>query len=370
MRERSKEYSRLKLRLRLISGTMGLAFLALLILTGWSLRLRAAIPGGPLLQVAGYFTLLLLLWEGVTFPLSFYGGYRVEHRYGLSRESLWGWTWDYLKSLLLSLALGLPLAEGLYWLLREGGESWWLYAAGGAILVGVLMTKLGPVLLAPLFYKFTPLGDEELERALLSLSSRAGVKALGVFRMELGEKSRKAMAGLTGLGRTRRIILSDTLLEGFDRQEIEAVLAHELGHHAGRHMGKTILVHSAFILGTFYLLHRVLSLLPLGFEGRGDVANLPLVLLIFSAVGLLVAPGLNAYSRRLERSCDAFAVKMTAGADPLKRALLKLSDLNLADPEPHPLVEFLFHSHPSIAKRLRHAEECGARLEGGEGALF
>ncbi|MFQ6111652.1 MAG: M48 family metalloprotease, partial [Nitrospinota bacterium] len=260
MRERSKEYSRLKLRLRLISAGMGLVFLAFLTFTGLSLRLRAAIPGGPLLQVAGYFILLLLIWEGISFPLSLYGGYRVEHRYGLSRENLWSWVWDYLKSIFLSLALGLPLVEGLYWLLREGGGNWWLYAAGGAIVVGVLMTKLSPVLLAPLFYKFTPLGDEQLERELLSLASLAGVKARGVFRMGLGQTSRKAAAGLAGLGRTRRIILSDTLLEGFDREEIGAVLAHELGHHAGRHIGKTILIQSAFLLGIFYLLHRVLSL--------------------------------------------------------------------------------------------------------------
>jgi STE24 endopeptidase len=198
-----------------------------------------------------------------------------------------------------------------------------------------------------------------LTERLLELSRRAGTKVKGVFEWKLSEKSKKANAALLGLGNTRRIILSDTLLEKFQDEEVEAVLAHEFGHHVHRHIFQLIAIQgSAMVLG-FYLIHRTIDWLGphFGFQGAADFANLPLLALVTTGLSLVLLPAVNSYSRALERQADTYALRAISSPAPFISSMEKLAELNLAERQPHPWIEFIFHSHPSIQKRIAFAQK-------------
>jgi STE24 endopeptidase len=223
----------------------------------------------------------------------------------------------------------------------------------------VLLANLAPVLIFPIFFKFKPLENPSLTERLLELSRRAGTKVKGVFEWKLSEKSKKANAALLGLGNTRRIILSDTLLEKFQDEEVEAVLAHEFGHHVHRHIFQLIAIQgSAMVLG-FYLIHRTIDWLGphFGFQGAADFANLPLLALVTTGLSLVLLPAVNSYSRALERQADTYALRAISSPAPFISSMEKLAELNLAERQPHPWIEFIFHSHPSIQKRIAFAQK-------------
>jgi STE24 endopeptidase len=194
---------------------------------------------------------------------------------------------------------------------------------------------------------------------LLELSRRAGTRVKGVFEWKLSEKSKKANAALTGLGNTRRIILSDTLLEQFQDEEVEAVLAHELGHHVHHHILRGITIQAAATIGGFYLIHCTLDWLGphFGFQGAADFANLPLLALVTTFLSLVLLPAVNSYSRAMERQADTYALRAISSRAPFISSMEKLAELNLAERQPHPWIEFIFHSHPSIQKRIDFAQK-------------
>jgi STE24 endopeptidase len=226
------------------------------------------------------------------------------------------------------------------------------------ILFTVVMAQLAPVLLFPLFFKFQPLGNEELASRLRGLAERAGTHVAKVLEWKLGEKSSKANAALAGWGATRRILLADTLLERHTSDEIETIVAHELGHQVHRDIPFSIVVESALTLLALWLVNEALARATprLGFRGLADFANLPLVLLVIAGVSLLTLPFVNAFSRWRERRADSFALKLTEKPAAFISAMRKLAEQNLAETEPSPAIEFLFHGHPSIAKRIAAAE--------------
>jgi STE24 endopeptidase len=201
-----------------------------------------------------------------------------------------------------------------------------------------------------------------LTERLLDLSRRAGTRVKGVFEWKLSEKSKKANAALMGLGNTRRIILSDTLLEKFQDDEVEAVLAHELGHHVHRHIFQIIALQGAATVVGFYLIHRTLIWLGshFGFQGAADFANLPLLALVTAGLSLILLPALNSYSRAMERQADTYALRAIPSRASFISSMEKLADLNLAERQPHPWIEFIFHSHPSIQKRITFAQKFSA----------
>jgi len=201
--------------------------------------------------------------------------------------------------------------------------------------------------------------NEELRRRLVLLSERAGTRVRGVYKWKLSEKSKKANAALTGLGATRRIILADTLLDQYSDDEIEAVLAHELGHHVHRHIFKSILVQAAITLAGFYLANEVLRYAVERsnmFETMSDFANLPLLILVATILSFLLMPALNAYSRFNERQADRYCFQSVASVEPFITSMNKLAEQNLAEKTPSRWVEWFFHSHPAIAKRVAAAE--------------
>ena len=221
------------------------------------------------------------------------------------------------------------------------------------------MAQIAPVVLFPIFYKFEPLQNEDLKARLVRLSERAGTRVRGVYKWKLSEKSNKANAALTGLGATRRIILADTLLDNYSPEEIEAVLAHELGHHVHRHILKSIGVQAIVTLGGFWAANFVLHIAVDRwhmFETLSDFANMPLLVLVATVLSLLLMPALNAYSRFNERQADRYAFRSIATVTPFISSMNKLASQNLAERTPSRLVEWLFHSHPAISRRVQAAE--------------
>jgi STE24 endopeptidase len=362
---RVKRYHRTGRILSVVGFLVDLALLLTLLLTGWTITLRTLAlhcSTRPWIAVLVYLGIFGIINQLAGLPLDFLGGFWLEHRYGLSNLTFAGWVKDHLKGLALGGTLAALGVEFLYAAIYYWPQRWWILCAVGFAGFFILLAHLAPVLIFPIFFKFKPLDNPGLTERLLELSRRAGTRVKGVFEWKLSEKSKKANAALMGLGNTRRIILSDTLLAQFRDEEVEAVLAHEFGHHVHHHMFQGIAVQSGATFLGFYLIDRTLGWLGphFGFQGAADFANLPLLALVSTALSLVLLPAVNAYSRALERQADAYAL----GAIPSRSAFIssmeKLAELNLAESRPHPWIEFIFHSHPSIEKRIASAQELPA----------
>ena len=359
----ARRYNRIHRRLSMADAGLGLGLMLVLLLTGWSpslrdLAFRLARGQNYLLALFLYLLLLTLLSKALGLGIDLYS-FRLEHQYHLSNQHWRGWIWDQLKSFLVSLVISGILAEIFYLLVRRFPQSWWIVAWAAFTVLFVLFVQIAPLVLFPIFYKFKPLENSELRERLTRLSEQAGTRVRGVYEWNLSEKSRKANAALTGWGATRRIILSDTLLANYTADEIEAVLAHELGHHVRRHILKSMIVQAAITFAGFWTLKWVLRWAVLRkewFISQYDFANLPLIILVTTLISLALMPLLNAYSRRNEREADRYAWQSIAAVAPFISAMNKLAEQNLAERRPSRIVEILFHSHPPIAKRIAGAE--------------
>jgi STE24 endopeptidase len=359
--EKAGAYSRTRRVLFVVELAIGLVYLVLLLLTGASVALAAklnSITANPWLLVLLYMTAVGLAYEIIGVPLDFYGGFVLEHKYGQSTQSFWAWSWDEVKGKLVGFVIGAVLLEAVYWLLRRYPQSWWMIAAVMFIAFAVVMANLAPVLLMPIFYKFSPLKDEELKKRLVGLCENAGTAVRGVYEMDMSRKTRAANAALVGLGNTRRIVLGDTLLDSFDADEIETVLAHELGHHANWDIWKGLAFQSVISALAFYGAYRVMefSATALGLRGPADIAGFPLLMLTMAGVSLLFMAPSNAFSRLLERKADGYALNLTKNPKAFISSMTQLGRQNLAEFEPNPLIEFLLFSHPSINKRISAAQ--------------
>jgi STE24 endopeptidase len=272
------------------------------------------------------------------------------------------WLWRYTKRQILALLFGLLMVEGLYLIIWLTGRYWWMAGAGAFFLVSMVLGQLVPVLILPLFYKVTRLDDESLADRLRQLTDGTGLSIEGVYRMQLSDETVKANAMLAGLGRTRRVILGDTLLDEFSVDEIGIVFAHEIGHHVCRHIMKLMLAGFVLSLAGFYLCDRVLVMWVGDVDGgvpytQLPVHALPVMMFVIGAFSLLLEPLVNTVHRRFEREADWYALQATGMADAYRTAFARLARRNKADPAPHPLEVFLFHSHPPIAARLAMADE-------------
>src|SRR5229473_1038431 len=355
----ARKYNRIRRWLGVGEFTLGLVLLLVLLVTGWTGWIRdiAYRSQSYALAVFLYTLMLIVISKLLGLGLDYYG-FRLEHRYKLANQKFRGWIWDEVKGLLVSAVLAGLLVELLYFIIRQYPEHWWVLAWLGFVGVAILLAQLAPVILFPIFYKFEPLRDDELKSRLVRLGERAGTRVRGVYKWHLSEKSKKANAALTGLGNTRRIILADTLLDNYSPDEIEAVLAHELGHHVHRHIFKSILVQAGITFVGFWagnlVLHYAVDRLHI-FETLSDFANLPLLVLIFTLLSFFLMPALNAFSRYNERQADRYAFESIASVAPFVSSMNKLAEQNLAERTPSPWVEWWFHSHPAIARRLAAA---------------
>jgi STE24 endopeptidase len=290
--------------------------------------------------------------------LSYYGGYVLPHHYGLSTQSLKGWLADQAKSAALGLGIGLVAMEVMYYLLRAFPSIWWLLTGVLFLFFVVILANLAPLLIVPLFFKFRALEDEELVSRLISLAERAGTRVRGVFTIDLSTKTTAANAALMGLGNTRRIVLGDTLMEEYDADEIETILAHELGHHVHGDIWRGIAVQTILTLAGLFVADRLLrwGVAYFAFEGLADVAAFPLVAMAMGGLAVVAMPLANAYSRWREGLADQFSLEMTGKPQAFIASMTKLANQNLAEAEPEPWVEFLLYSHPAIGKRIHRAQ--------------
>ena len=288
--------------------------------------------------------------------LDFYSDVVLERRYGLSNQTTAGWLARSAKEWGLSTLLALGVLNLLYAVIRNLPHGWWLVAAVGWFVLLILIGKITPAVIVPLFYKTVPLKNRELADRLLALAGRCGVRVQRVFEIKLSKETNKANAAVVGLGHNRRILIGDTLLTLCSDDEIEAVFAHELGHVALHHTWKLLAGGAvSFVLG-FYLLYLVLgpSAAALGFQGPADIAAVPLLMLWIAVFGFASKPLQTAYSRHLERQADLFILDKVETPETLASALTKLADRNLADPDPSRLVEVLFYTHPPTDKRIKY----------------
>jgi STE24 endopeptidase len=352
-------YHRLQLSLRLARLAVGAAYLVVILLAGvgpllaaWAARMTSSAA----LQVA---LVAVVLGAGHTLlglPFAWVSSWVLPRRYGLLHQPLPSWLADRAKAAALGAVIGLAAVEVVYALLRLT-PLWWLAMAGIAFVFSIAMTAVVPIWILPMFYRLTPLADTPLTSRLLALAERAGVRAIGVWIADQSRKSRTANAAVVGLGRTRRILLYDTLAAGFQPEEIEAVLAHELGHHVHGDMRRGLVVQALLGLVTFWLADQALRIGVARFGGTNvaDPAGLPWLVFVLAVLGLVLTPLVNAFSRHVERQADDFALALTRDPNSFIGAMERLATLNLAERRPHPLKEALLYSHPALERRIARA---------------
>jgi STE24 endopeptidase len=367
--EQARRYARIRRRLWLASTLLSAAYALAWLSAGWALSVRAwlaTISSNPWFLVAGFPVIFGGIYALATLPLDYYSGFVLPHRFDQSTQSFKEWGIDQLKGLAIGTPLGLLLLELLYLALRAAGDLWWLWAAGGMLVFSVLLSNLAPVLIMPLFNKFVPLGDEhaDLAERLLRLAEGAGTKVQGVFKFDMSRRTKSANAALTGIGNTRRIVLGDTLIDEFTPDEIETVLAHELGHQVHRDIPLLIGFGALTTALGLYLASLALdwAIGALGFNSPADVAALPALGLILGAYGLVTMPLENAVSRWRERMADGYALQATGKHEAFASAFMRLANQNLGEVDPEPWVVFLFYSHPPLGERIARARRGGSSV--------
>jgi STE24 endopeptidase len=361
---KSTRYQRLARRATVVSAVMEVTLLLALVAGGGSFALRAlaarlagAGENAPS-TIAVYVILLGAIYQAGRLPLTFYGTFLLDRRFGLSSEPFARWLGDHLKAGALLLLLALGAIELMYWAIRTTPAWWWLVSAAAFWIGLAALARITPTVLMPIFYRFTPLDRASLRSRLEFLSTRAGLPVMGVYVWGLGNRTRRANAALVGTGATRRILVSDTLLREYSDDEIEVILAHEMGHHAHRDIRTGMLLEGAVLTVGLALAAAVIhqGWGAMGLRGPGDIAGLPLVVIAGGAVVLITGPLLKAISRRNERRADEFALRLTGRPDAFISAMRRLGAQNLLEERPSWLVQRLFHTHPSLAERIDRAK--------------
>ena len=308
-----------------------------------------------------YSLIFILLAFIIGLPSSYYG-FHLEQKFQLSNQNFGQWFGEQLKAILVLFIIGLIIIEGIYFALKKAPKTWWIYVSVVFVFFTVVLVNLAPILILPLFNVYTPLPQGEVRDRLISLSEKAGVEVEDIFQMDMSKQTKKVNAALTGIGNTKRIILGDNIINEFTPEEIEFVIAHEMGHNVLQHIWKVIALSSFISAIGFLIIHLSMGRIihrfrkSLKIENMADIASLPLFLLIFSIFSLVTLPVIPTYSRHIERQADKFAMDMTRNPDVAVVAFEKLAYKNLSDPNPHPVIEFLLYDHPPISKRIKFAE--------------
>jgi STE24 endopeptidase len=364
--KQAKAYNRIKRRMWLVDTLVGFTYLALWLGLGWSMGLRQTLESvttNPWLLPPLYAAIFGAIYFAISLPLGYYTGFVLPHQFGQSNQSLKDWVLDQVKGLAVGAPIGLLLLELFYLALRLTGDTWWVWATGGMLLFSVLLANLAPVLIMPIFNKFVPLGQEhaDLEERLLRLAKKANTHVQGVFKFDMSRRTKSANAALTGIGKTRRIVLGDTLINEFSSDEVETVLAHELAHHVHKDIPILILFGTITTALGFYLASLAMNwaVAAFGFRDVADVAALPALALILGVYSLVTSPVENAVSRWRERKADEYALQTTGKGKAFASAFVRLANQNLGEVDPEPWVVFMFYSHPPLGERIHAAEVFG-----------
>ena len=361
---RGHAYSVGRLWLFATGAALRLTALTLLVVTPGSAALRNLAvrlsPARPTVAVAIYLALLVLLFELLTLPLGYYAGFVREHAFGLSTQTRAGWFLDRAKGAVLTLALAVPVGSLLALLWRRYPGRWLLPAWGLAGVAMILLVALAPVVIDPIFNVVRPLRDPRIAARVIALAGKAGIPVDQVYEIDASRRTRKGNAYFTGLGRTKRIVLYDTLLMGSSPDEVELVVAHEIGHWKRAHIWKGIglsLVGMGIILWAgARLLDWAVRRGSFHLAGPADAVGIPLFLLVVFVLNLVGLPIQNAISRTFERQADRTSLELTRNPEAFIRSEVQLARSNLADLAPPQFIVWLLYTHPPVAERIGMAE--------------
>jgi STE24 endopeptidase len=362
---KSVQYSMTKGKFTLVSDAAGALFLVVLIISGffgmvdnylYSLNLGSYLQGLLFIFSIG------LVFTVFSLPFSLYSQFVIEERFGFNKMTLGLFFLDRIKALIMSIVIVLPLYYVLLWLLEVTGSWWWLLAFAFYTLFQLFITIIYPTVIAPLFNKFTPIEDGNLKKKIKALLKKVQYTAKGIFMMDGSKRSKHSNAYFTGIGKTKRIVLFDTLINTLKENEITAVLAHEIGHQKKKHVIKMLILSMASVLLGFFLIHLLLDYIPLYTAFAFSRVSFHAILIILSlcsgAFTFILTPLFSLLSRKYEYQADEFAaLQLKKGAASLKNALLTLSKDNLSNLTPHPLYSFYYYSHPTLAERVRALEK-------------
>lgn len=355
--DNAKKYNNTKLAIGIGEGIISFILLLLFIWLGYSFELESYLSeyfSNPYLLFLAFLFVIGLVGSILSFPISYYTGFYLEHKYNLSNQTLVKWIWENFKGMLVSLVIGIPILLTFYYVLNTFYSLWWLPFATLMFFISVVLSQIFPIIIFPIFYKITPIENEDLKERIKLLAGNAKLKIENVYKFDMSKNTKKANAAFTGLGKTKRIILGDTLLENYSLEEIETVIAHELGHFKKKHIIKNIVIGTASSFLTLFIIASLyqISLSWFGFESIAQIAALPLLALWSTLIGLVQSPLGNILSRKFEYEADEYAITETKNPGAFINTLEKLTDQNLGDKDPHPFVEWFFYSHPSIKNRI------------------
>jgi STE24 endopeptidase len=357
--QKAADYTVAKVRLGMLDAVLDAAVLLILTLGGlvqwFALQWDRLLPGQPLWHGTALIVSVFVLQSAIGLPLTLYRIFGVEQRFGFNRMTLKLFAVDMLKGIALGAALGIPLLLAVLWLMLSAGAWWWLWV--WVVLVGfsLFMQLIIPTFIMPWFNKFSPLQDPRLVERVEKLLVRCGFRSRGLFVMDGSKRSAHGNAFFAGFGASKRIVLFDTLVERLEPTEVEAVLAHELGHYKLNHIKKRLAVSFASSLAGLWLLG-LLAQQPWFYQGLGvQMQTLPVALLLFmlasSTFGFFLSPLASLFSRKHEFEADAYATQHAQAAD-LVEALVKLYKDNAATLTPDPLHSAFYDSHPPAAMRI------------------
>ncbi len=364
--EKALQYHRSGLVLWVFGLLWGLAIPALFLFTGFSARIRnwAQAIGKKWFFVVGiYFVIFTLINAVIDFPLSYYEEFVRQHAYGMSNQTFGKWFSDSVINLVIGLIVGFLFLWIPYLLLKRSPRRWWLYTGLLSVPFLILTILVQPVWIDPLFNKFGPMKNKELETKILALAERAGIEGGRVYEVAKSEDTKALNAYVTGFGNTKRIVLWDTTIAKLDENELLFVMGHEMGHYVLGHIWKMLIFFPLIILFTLYLIHRTSGWLlrkykdRFGFSELSDVASLPLIILLFSIFLFFITPGVMAFTRSQEHESDRFGLEINQNNHAAATAFVKLQTENLAVPRPHWLVRLWQASHPTLGERIDFCNE-------------
>lgn len=360
MTDKAKRYARIRYRLAIVEFLYLLLLLAFFQISGLAVLLKVFIENllhNQAALISFYCSVMFGLYLALNFPLVFYGSYIVEHRFGLSREKFSPWFFDYIKANLITLLFFTILTGCFIYSLRYHPNNWWWMSSIFWMCFSIVLARIFPVLIIPLFFKYKRIDNEDLRRRILNLSDKMGIKILDIYQIDFSKKSVKGNAALVGLGKSKRVILTDTLEGRFSPDEIEGILAHEFAHFRLKHMIKLILINAAATLVIFFTLFKI-SPPIFGLFGLnlGDIAGLGIWISYFALIQIIFVPLVNFISRRMEANADILAIKFSEKSETFVSMLEKLAEQNLAERRPSILAKVFFYDHPPIDERIATAK--------------
>ncbi len=370
----SKKYNNTKIFFNIAKGISTFLLILIFVSSGLSFTLQQ--------YLSGYFHnqyVLLIAFVVVTgvvssiifFPVNYYTDFYLEHKYNLSNQTFIKWILEGAKAILVSTIIGVPVLLLFFFVLNKYDNLWWLPFAIALFIISVILARIVPVIILPLFYKITPIENEELKTRIQNLAKNAGIKVENVYKFNMSKNTKKANAAFTGIGKSKRILLGDNLIDQYTSDEIETVIAHELGHYKRKHIIKNIIIGTVASFLTLFLISFFYSysVTWFNFNSIKEIAALPLLILWMLLIGLVQTPITNLLSRKFEYEADQYAILSTGKPTAFISTLEKLTEQNLGDKNPHPLIEWFFYSHPSIERRILAIRKYSSVLELNNGII-